>query len=139
MPNNETLTSVGLLVLRVGAGVYMITHGWGKAGMLFSGEFDGFPDPMGIGSTMSLIGAVFSEVVCAALVVVGLFTRVAAIPVVFTMVVAAFIVHGGDPWVMGSGKSKEPAMLYLIMYAAIACLGAGAYSIDGMLRGKRGG
>jgi len=45
------LTSIGLLVLRVGAGGYLMTHGWQKVIMAAEGKFTGFPDPLGIGST----------------------------------------------------------------------------------------
>jgi len=48
-----------------------------------------------------------------------------AIPSAITMVVAAFIVHGADPL-----QKKELALVYLIMFLAIALLGPGKYSID---------
>jgi putative oxidoreductase len=115
----------------------MMTHGWGKLMMLFRGEFDKFGDPLGIGNTMSLIGAAGAEFGCALLVVLGLMTRLAAIPLVFTMSVAAFIVHRADPWTMGAGASKEPAMLFLIPFLALAFTGAGRFSLDAKLFGRK--
>ncbi|TVQ30694.1 MAG: DoxX family protein [Phycisphaeraceae bacterium] len=131
------LNSVGLLILRLGFGGYMITHGWPKFQMLMRREFDQFPDPLGIGNTMSLIGAAGAEFVCAVLVLVGLATRFAAIPIVFTMGVAAFIVHSDDPWTMGSGASKEPALLFLTAFLAIALTGPGRISLDHLIFSKR--
>ena len=127
----ETLASVGLLILRIGFGGYMMTHGWGKMQMVLSGQFDQFADPIGIGVAPSLVLAAMAEVVCAFLVLIGLFTRLNAIPVAFTMLVAAFIVHGGDPWTMGGdGGSKEPALLFLTAYLTLIFTGAGKFSVD---------
>lgn len=131
---NDLLASTGLLILRVGFGAYMIAHGWGKLQRLTRGEFEGFPDPLGIGSTASLIGAVGAEVFCALLVVIGFATRAAAAPVVFTMAVAAFIVHANDPWVMGGPDgSKEPALLFLFAFLALILTGPGRLSIDAVV------
>lgn len=128
---NGILASLGLLILRVGIGGYMLTHGWGKLMMLVRGQFADFGDPIGVGSTLSLILAVVGEFVCPILVVLGLFTRLAAIPVVITMAVAAFVVHAEDPWTMGGdGGSKEPAMLFLIPFLALALAGAGRFSLE---------
>jgi putative oxidoreductase len=90
--------------------------------------------------------AVLAEFVCAVLVVVGFATRFAAVPVVVTMAVAAFVVHGSDPWSMGeaarrfmageskSWASKEPALLFLIPFLALVFTGAGKFSVDGLIR-----
>lgn len=131
------LTDVALLVLRVVyGGMMLFGHGLGKL-RGFSEMSEGFPDPLGIGSTASLAGAVFGEFVCAALLVAGLATRLAAIPLVFTMGVAAFVIHAGDPLFMGGGAAKEPALLFLGAYVALALLGPGRFSIDARLaRGK---
>ncbi|TVQ64152.1 MAG: DoxX family protein [Phycisphaerales bacterium] len=132
--SNDLLASTGLLILRVGFGAYMISHGWGKLQRLTGGEFEGFPDPLGIGSTASLIGAVGAEVFCALLVLIGFATRAAAVPVVFTMAVAAFIIHANDPWTMGGdGGSKEPALLFLFAFLTLICTGPGRLSIDAVL------
>jgi len=132
--HQDLFAATGLLILRVGFGAYMISHGWGKMLMLFRGEADQFGDPLGIGATPSLIGAAGAEVVCAALVLVGFMTRIAAAPVVFTMAVAAFIVHANDPWTMNpSGGSKEPALLFLFAFMALILTGPGRLSIDAVV------
>ncbi|MGB1041036.1 MAG: DoxX family protein, partial [Flavobacteriales bacterium] len=83
-----TNVSLALLILRVVAGAAMLTHGVGKFESLFSGEPIRFPDPIGMGATTSLALAVFSEVLCSILLIVGLGTRFAAIPLLITMLVA---------------------------------------------------
>lgn len=146
----ELVSSIGLLILRLGMGGYMATHGLPKMQTLFKGEFDQFGDPLGIGNVASLIGAASAEFVCAMLIVIGLGTRLASIPVVFTMAVAAFVVHKDDPWTMqrafekfAAGESefmasKEPAMVFLFGFLALIFTGPGRFSIDALICRRRG-
>ena len=127
-------TSIGLLILRLGAGGFMASHGWGKVQMVLAGKFEEFPDPIGMGKKLSLISAAGAEFVCAMLVVIGLATRVAALPVVFTMGVAAFVVHKADPLLAGSpGPAKEGALMFLIPFLTLVFTGPGAFSFDAWL------
>lgn len=139
-------TSIGLLILRAGIGGYMLTHGVGKLRMLTAGAFDTFGDPIGLGSELSLVLVTMAEFVCALFVISGFLTRFAAVPVVFSMGVAAFVAHAGDPWSMEraamaffSGESetwssKEPALLFLTGFLALAFTGAGTFSLDEVIR-----
>lgn len=120
--------SFGLLLVRLAAGGMMAVHGIQKL-LSFSESKDAFPDPLGIGHLPSLVSAIGTELGCAILVIVGLATRIAVLPIVFTMGVAAFVVHGGDPW-----QKKELAVLYGLVFLALAFTGAGRYSIDGRRR-----
>lgn len=114
----------GLLLLRVAFSGLMLTHGIPKLLQLISGNFE-FADPIGIGATASLILAVFGEVVFPVLIIIGYKTRLAAIPVVITMLIAAFVYHANDPF-----GTQEKSIMYLIAFLSIAILGAGKYSID---------
>lgn len=118
-------TSLGLLLLRLATGGMMLSHGIPKL-MKFASMKDSFPDPLGIGHMPSLASAVGAEVGCAALIVIGLATRLAALPLVFTMAVAAFVFHGDDPW-----AKKELAVLYGLAFLVLFFTGAGRFSIDG--------
>src|SRR5690606_1891016 len=122
--NNSTNYNLGLLLLRVGFGGMMLTHGFPKLMKMLSGDFS-FGDPIGIGETTTLILAVLAEVVFPILVIIGFKTRFSAIPVIITMAVAAFVVHAADPF-----GTKEMSLLYLFAFGAIALLGAGKYSVD---------
>ncbi|MHC4910736.1 MAG: DoxX family protein [Planctomycetota bacterium] len=95
-----------------------------------------FLAPDGVESRCGLLGAVTSEVVFADLVILGLATRVAVIPLVFTMGVAAFVVHGDGPWFLPAEGAREPALLDLGAYAVLLFTGAGRYSLDCMLGGR---
>lgn len=124
--------SIGLLILRVSAGVLMFWgHGWGKL-TNFSSISANFPDPIGLGSSVSLGLATFAETLCAALIVLGVATRPAAFALVINMAVAGFIHHSQDPL-----KVKELALLYFFCFAALLFTGAGRISIDALM-GKRG-
>ncbi|MEO8272091.1 MAG: DoxX family protein, partial [Aureliella sp.] len=120
----------GLFVLRVAIGVFMLVHGIQKL-MGFSEMADKFPDPIGIGSQLSLVMAIGAEVGCSLLLILGLGTRLAVIPLAFTMIVALFVVHAADPW-----KVKELAAMYLAVYAVIFITGPGRYSMDQKLFSK---
>jgi len=142
-------TSLGLLVLRLGAGIYLMTHGWGKVQMVIDGKFEGFPDPIGMGSTLSLVMAALAEFFGSLLVALGLATRLAALSVVFTMAVAAFVIHANDPWTMGeaarlfkagqatSWSSKEPALLFALAFLTLVFTGAGQLSLDAWVLGRK--
>ena len=120
--------SIGLLILRLAAGGMMVyLHGWVKL-MKWAPLSQTFADPLGVGSDISLALAIFGEVVCASLLAVGLATRVVAIPAAVTMGVAAFQVHAGQ----GLGE-QEHALLYLAPFLALAFLGAGRLSLDGLI------
>ncbi len=125
-------TSLGLLILRViFAGTMAINHGLPKL-FDFSNKMYTFPDPIGIGSTLSLSLAVSAEFLCAIALILGIFTRVLALPLIATMAVAFFIVHAHDPF-----AKKEMAFLYMMAFSSIFCAGAGKYSVDSIFRGVK--
>src|SRR5688572_1522503 len=124
-------TDIGLLILRLGfGGMMLFGHGMGKL-LGFSEKLGQFPDPIGLGSNVSLVLAVFAEAVCSVFVMMGLATRLACIPLIITMAVAVLFIHAQDPWM-----KKELALAYLIPFLTLMLTGAGRFSID-QLRGKR--
>lgn len=122
-----------LLLLRVWfGGSMLILHGWDKL-RNFSTMSAQFPDFFGIGKTPTLALAVFGEVVCAALLVFGLFTRLAALGAAVTMGVAFWVAHGGKLKGAGSG---EMAFIYLGVFAALFIAGGGKFSVDAKIGAK---
>lgn len=124
-------TSIGLLLLRIAVGGMMaFGHGWDKL-TTFSERKGSFPDLLGVGSgAVNLALAIGAEFFCAVFVVLGLFTRVAAVPLAFTMLMAAFVVHGADPF-----AKRELALFYLLGALTLVFTGAGKLSVDGAVRG----
>ncbi|HYG02533.1 MAG TPA: DoxX family protein [Chryseosolibacter sp.] len=131
--NAATATDAGILIARVGIGVFMLAHGYPKLQALLSDAPVEFRSVMGLSPTVSLTLAVFSEFFCSLLVIIGLATRLAVVPLAITMLVAALHVHGADPF-----SSKEKALLYLTVYLMLLLTGSGKFSLDALLY-KRGG
>jgi putative oxidoreductase len=127
----STTKNIGLFILRVVPSAAMLVHGMPKLMKLINGQMT-FADPIGLGEPTSLILAVIGEVVAPILLIIGLKTRLSAVPAAITMAVALFIVHGDDAF-----KKQELALLYLTFFVAIIFLGGGAYSLDGLLKGKK--
>jgi len=121
----------GLLFLRVTSGIFMLTHGAGKLTKLIEGGTIKFANPIGIGPEASLILVVFAEFFCSIFLIFGIATRISAIPLIITMLVAGFISHAGDPFAV-----KEKAFLFFVIYVFIAITGAGKYSIDNFIYKK---
>ena len=123
MKNN--FNDFALAILRIGFSGVMLTHGIPKINMLLDNP-SGFSDPIGIGATATLILAILAEVIAPLFVLIGLKTRIAAIPVILTMATATFVFHANDPFGV-----KEKAILFMIAFIVIALAGAGKYSVDG--------
>ena len=96
-----------LLAVRIIFGGLLMSHGIAKW-QNFDALSAAFPDPLGVGGGVSLALAIFGEVVCSVGFIAGLFYRLALIPMIFTMCVAFFAVHGGDPF-----AARELALAYL--------------------------
>ncbi len=116
------------LILRVGfGGLIMIRHGWPKL-QHFSSYAPQFADPFGIGKTPSLALTIFAEFFCGGLLVLGLVTRLATIPLIICMSVVIFMIHKAD----GMEKQEFP-ILFLLAFVAILITGPGKYSVDGAI------
>ena len=125
---SESTLSVALFLLRVGAGsLMMIQHGLTKL-QNFGAKANTFADPFNIGSTTSLSLVIFAEFFCAAFIILGLFTRLASIPIVITMSVALFIANNGNFF----GKGELPG-LFLICFLVILLTGPGRFSLDRLI------
>lgn len=125
------------LVLRVGFGLYMLLgHGISKLKLLMEGvEIPAF-GIFGLPPIFVLGLAVFAEFIACLFIIIGYKTRLAALPIIITMLVAAFIIHSGDSFFMhGAEKSKEPALIYFIGFLSIYLLGSGKYSVDDKMDG----
>jgi len=119
--------NAAMAVLRICAGVLMMNHGYSKL-IHFGEKHEKFMNFLGIGSTMSLALVVFAEFFCSLFLVIGLFTRLAAIPLIITMCVALYKAHNMD--ILGEG---ETAALYLGCFIVILLVGPGKASIDNLI------
>lgn len=118
----------GLLILRMGAGLLMGTHGWSKL-MGFSEKSGDFYNFLGLGDEISLALTVFAEFFCSMFLLLGIGTRLFLVPLIVVALVIVFGVHGADPL-----SDKEHGILYLLPYITLMLTGPGKYSIDYLIQ-----
>ncbi|NDV58569.1 DoxX family protein [Bacteroides sp. 519] len=125
-PSKPASTGISMLLLtaRIIFGILLMTHGiqkwsnWSELSTIFA-------DPLGVGSAISLGLAIFAELVCAIAFIFGVLYRLATIPMIFTMAMAFFVIHGGDPFAV-----KELAFAYMAVYILMFIAGPGKFSVD---------
>ncbi len=123
--------NIAMLLLRVSFGVIlMVKHGFAKV-MDFTNLQHTFYSFIGLGPKASLILALFAELFCSLLIVLGLFTRWACIPLIITMLVAIYGVDAGKDFL-----DSELAIVYLTAFMVILFCGPGKVSVDGMISKK---
>ena len=126
--NSSYFNDLALAILRIGAAMMMLTHGWPKLAN-FSTNLTKFRDPIGLGPALSLQLTILAEFFCAILLLVGFMSRLSLIPLMITMSVAAFIAHADDPF-----GSKEKPLLFLLIFIFLFFAGPGKYSVDGQIK-----
>jgi putative oxidoreductase len=128
IPMKRTGRDLVLLFLRLVAGGSMFAgHGLSKFRRLLDGGEITFADPIGLGPVLSFYLTVFAEGICTLLICAGLYTRLATIPLIITLLVIIFVIHLQDPF----GKIELP-LLYLASYVVLLVLGPGRYALDTM-------
>ena len=139
---SDLLKDIGLLIARVGIGLSIaLAHGMGKIDA-YSAHSSGFPDPLGVGNEISMALAIFAELVCGLLLVIGLGTRLALTQLIATMSVAIYchLTIFGDTLFAAPGKSSaELALMYLLPFIAFMFIGLGRFSVDHVLVKKFAG
>lgn len=116
-----------LLAMRMIFGLLMMSHGMAKWAH-FDTLSATFPDPLGLGSEVSLVLAIFGEAICSAGFIVGAFYRLAMIPMIFTMGMVVFVVQHGDPF-----ATKELAVIYLLVFVLMYIAGPGKFALDRLI------
>lgn len=121
-----------LVVVRVSVAMLMLTHGYPKLMKLLAGGEIQFADPIGLGQGLSFVLVIFAEFFCSILIGIGLATRLASIPLIINMSVAAFVVFASAPI-----DKKELPLLYLLIYLILLVVGSGKFSVDYLISSKK--
>ncbi|MEO5591706.1 MAG: DoxX family protein [Chitinophagaceae bacterium] len=119
--------NIAMLVLRVCTGALIIPYGYEKL-IHFAEKKETFTNFIGIGSPLSLALVIFAEFFCGMLIVLGLFTRLAVIPLLISMSVVVFKVNHGNIF----GKNEHGAF-FLTCFLVIFLCGPGKASADGLI------
>lgn len=123
-------SSTGLLIMRIGLGAMMITHGYPK---LMGGpekwvKLGGAMANLGVHSYPTFWGfmAGAAEGIGGLLILLGLFFRPACLLIVFTMIVAASKHISAGDGLSGASHAIELAFAYI----GLLFVGPGKYSVD---------
>lgn len=136
--NFSRRVDAGLLVLRVAIGLVFLVHGGQKLFVFgfggVSGAFGnmGVPLPALTGPLTALV-----EFLAGGALIIGLFTRLAALGLAIDMLGAILIVHLKGGFFAPTGY--EYALMLLAANVAIAIAGAGYYSTDRVIAERRAG
>lgn len=127
--------SFGILLIRIIIGVVMAFYGYQKLmnfeTMAASDFWAKEVSFLGMSGKTPLALTVFAEFFCSLLLIIGLFTRLALVPLLICMgyiiaCVAKFsVIYSGD-----NGTEVNNAFVYFIIYFAIYLTGPGNYSLD---------
>ena len=120
-----------MLLFRIVIGIMMLHAGYYKlvhfSDMLSGGQFQSM---IGIGAKAELAMLVFAEFFCSIFLILGLFTRLSAIPLIIAMLVAFFKAHHAE--VFTQEGNLQAALVYLCGYIVLLLLGPGKISVDGL-------
>ena len=115
-----------ILFMRIFIGAMMLTHGIGKL-QNYNAIVNSFPDPLGISSAASFTLITLAEVGCSVLIIMGLFTRLATLPLIFGMYVATFLAFPDKSFAEG-----ELSFVYMGIYIMLLISGGGKYALDAL-------
>ena len=119
--------STAVFILRITVGALMLNHGYNKL-VHFADMQPKFMNFLGLGNTVSLSMVIFAEFFCSVFLILGLFTRLACIPLIIAMGVALWKAHHFEVF----GDGEIPA-LYLGAYITLLLVGPGKASLDSMM------
>lgn len=127
LQHSSNNVNISLLIARVAIALMMLYHGIPKMAR-FNETPVQFLEFMGLSAEITLALVIFAEVVCSFLILIGLATRFATIPLIITMLVAVLHVHAADPF-----SDKEMGVHFLLVYVLLLLMGGGKYSVDHVL------
>jgi len=121
-----------MLVYRVLISSEMIVaHGLKKLGI--GAEKEQVPNPLNLPETFNQLFAVSANIFFPILIILGLFTRLAILPVLAVTLTGYFVVHWNDSLLI-----KDMPFMYSVAFLLLLILGPGKYSADYLIHKDRG-
>ena len=124
-------TDLGILFLRLVLGSLFTWHGY-DAIVHYDLYLSMSKSTIGLGVNLEFNLVVFSQFICGILLVLGLFTRLAVIPIFIAMTVAFFVAHKNDAFFQ-----KELPFVYWLLCIEVFILGSGRYSADSLFQKRK--
>ncbi|MCS3420498.1 putative oxidoreductase [Pseudomonas sp. BIGb0450] len=130
---DERARDFGLLFLRVSGGLFLLwVHGLPKL-LDYGEQLKVIEDPFHLGASVTLLLAIFAEVLCPLLIIAGVLVRLACLPILSVLLIAMLVVH--PQWTLFEGQF---GWLLLIIFTSILIAGPGKWALnqqwDGVLR-----
>ena len=126
-------TEAGLAVLRIGVGGVFAAHGLQKLAVFGIPGLAGVMTQLGIPfPTLSALAVTAAELLGGLALVAGAFTRLAALPLAFSMLVAGLTAHLKGGFFLPSGV--EYVLVLFLASVTLALTGPGAWAVDNLRR-----
>ena len=127
---DERAGDFGLLFMRVSAGLFLLgVHGLPKL-LDYRVELQRIEDPFHLGANLTLMLAIFAEVLCPLLIIGGVFVRLACLPILCVLLVALLVVN--PQWSVVDGQF---GWLLLILFSSIFIAGPGRLALNSRFTG----
>ena len=128
--NEARYQDLGLFFLRASGALFLLwVHGLPKL-LNYSEQLKLIEDPFHLGAPVTLLLAIFAEVLCPLLIVAGVAVRLACLPILAVLLVALLVVH--PQWSLAEGQF---AWLLLILFSSILIAGPGRLALNDRFAG----
>ncbi|WP_248750331.1 DoxX family protein [Pseudomonas sp. MWU15-20650] len=118
--NESKVQDVGLLFLRGSGGLFLLwVHGLPKL-LHYREQLTLIEDPFHLGANITLLLAIFAEVLCPLLIITGVLVRLACLPILAVLLIAMLVVH--PEWTLLEGQF---GWLLLIIFTSLLIAGPG--------------
>ncbi|AQT95066.1 MULTISPECIES: DoxX family protein [Pseudomonas] len=118
--NESTRQDLGLLFLRISGALFLLwVHGLPKL-LNYNEQLKLIEDPFHLGATITLLLAIFAEVLCPLLIIAGVLVRLACLPILAVLLIALWVVH--PEWTLFEGQF---GWLLLIIFTTLLISGPG--------------
>ncbi|MFK3795671.1 DoxX family protein [Pseudomonas sp. NPDC088444] len=128
--SNDLAQDLGLLFLRASGALFLLfVHGLPKL-LDFKAQLALIEDPFHMGASLTLCMAIFAEVLCPLLILFGVLTRLACLPILFLLLVALVVVH--SEWTVEQGQF---GWLLTLIFTSVLIAGPGRLALNVRLPG----
>ena len=123
--NESRNQDLGLLFLRVSGALFLLwVHGLPKL-LNYSEQLKLIEDPFHLGANITLLLAIFAEVLCPLLIIAGVMVRLACLPILSVLLIALMVVH--PEWTLFEAQF---GWLLLIIFTTLLIGGPGRLALS---------